>query len=137
MTVDTELLHSLVPFAKTLDVQVISADPDRVQLGLEWRGELCTAGGAMHGGALMALADTAGAVVAYLNLPEGAQGTTTVESKTNLIQRATEGQVVARAVPLHLGRSLMVLETELVVGDGLVAKTTQTQAILAADRARL
>ena len=134
MTVDTELLHSLVPFAKTLDVQVTSADPDRVQLGLEWRAELCTAGGALHGGALMALADTAGAVAAYINLPEGAQGTTTVESKTNLMHPATEGQVAAITVPLHRGRSLMVLETELLVADRLIAKTTQTQAILAADR---
>ncbi len=82
---DTAALHALVPLAATLGLRVAEAAPERVRLELDHRPELCTAGGVLHGGAIMALADTAGALCAYLNLPEGATGTTTVESKTNLL----------------------------------------------------
>ena len=104
-----------------------------MEVSLDWRAELCTAGGVMHGGVLMSLADTAGAVCAFLNLPEGAQGTTTIESKTNLIAAVRDGVVTAVAVPLHAGSRVIVVETELRgTGDRLVAKTTQTQAVLRA-----
>jgi uncharacterized protein (TIGR00369 family) len=89
------------------------------------------AGGALHGGAIMALADTAGADAAFLNLPEDATGTTTVESKTNLLAAVREGTVTAESSILHAGRTLVVVESELRRADGrLAAKTTQTQAVL-------
>jgi uncharacterized protein (TIGR00369 family) len=128
---DTEQLRRLVPFAGELGLRLVAADPASVRLELDWQPRLCTAGGVLHGGALMSLADTAGAVCALLNLPEGAQRTTTVESKTNLLGAVRDGTVTAVATPLHSGRTLIVVETELRAGGGkLVAKTTQTQAVL-------
>jgi uncharacterized protein (TIGR00369 family) len=130
-TIDTEQLHALVPLAATLGLRVANASADAVGVELDHRPELCTAGGVLHGGALMTLADTAGAVCAYLNLPDGAAGTTTVESKTNLLAAVRDGTVTAIATPLHVGSSLIVVETELRRDDGrLAAKTTQTQAVL-------
>jgi uncharacterized protein (TIGR00369 family) len=83
----------------------------------------------MHGGALMALADTCGGACAFLNLPEGAVGTATIESKTNFLRAVREGAVTAATRPLHTGRTMIVLETEIAREDGsLVAKVTQTQA---------
>ena len=108
-----------------------SASAERVELQLDWRDDLCTAAGVLHGGALMSLADTAGAICAALNLPEGSTGTTTVESKTNLLAAVRDGTVTAVATPLKAGRTLIVVETEMRNGDGrLVAKTAQTQAVL-------
>jgi len=128
---DTAALHALVPLAATLGLRVAEAAADRVRLELDHRPELCTAGGVLHGGAIMALADTAGALCAYLNLPEGATGTTTVESKTNLLAAVRGGTLAATATPLHVGGRLVVVETELRRDDGrLAAKTTQTQAVL-------
>jgi len=128
---DTEQLHRLVPFSGELDARLVAAEPASVRLELDWQARLCTAGGVLHGGALMSLADTAGALCAFLNLPEDAQGTTTVESKTNLLGAVRQGTVSALATPLHTGRRLVVVETELRDGRGkLVAKTTQTQAVL-------
>ena len=102
-----------------------------MRLELDWQARLCTADGVLHGGALMSLADTAGAVGAFLNLPDGAQGTATVHSTTHLLGAVREGTVSALATPLHSGGMLIVVETELRNGHGkLVAKTTQTQAIL-------
>jgi 1,4-dihydroxy-2-naphthoyl-CoA hydrolase len=83
----------------------------------------------MHGGALMALADNAGGVCAVLNLPDGAVGTATIESKTNFMRAVREGTVTASSRPLHRGRTIIVVETELARNDGkLAAKVTQTQA---------
>jgi 1,4-dihydroxy-2-naphthoyl-CoA hydrolase len=128
---DTAQLHAFVPLAALLGVRVAGAEPESVRLELDWREELCTAGGVMHGGALMSLADTAGALCAFLNLPEGAAGTTTVESKTNLLAAVRDGTVCAIATPLRAGGTLIVVETELRDGDGrLAAKTIQTQAVL-------
>ena len=127
---DTGGLQAMVPLAGLLGVRVVDAAPEAVRLELDWREELCTATGAMHGGALMSLADTAGAVCAVLNLPEGAAGTVTIESKTNLLAPVRGGTVMATAVPLRAGRSLIVVETELRADGGLVAKTLQTQAVL-------
>jgi 1,4-dihydroxy-2-naphthoyl-CoA hydrolase len=126
---DARGLHALVPMAGTLGIRLAEADAESVRLELDWREELCTAGGVMHGGALMSLADTAGAVCAFLNLPEGAT-TATVESKTNLLAAVRGGTVVATSAPLHAGGTLIVVETELRSGERLVAKTTQTQAVL-------
>jgi 1,4-dihydroxy-2-naphthoyl-CoA hydrolase len=127
---DTEQLHNLVPLAARLGIRAIGASPEQVQVELDWDETLTTTGGALHGGALMALADTAGAVAAFLNLPEGAKGTTTIESKTNFLAAVREGTVTATSTPLHAGRTVVVVETELRAGDRLVAKTTQTQAVL-------
>src|SRR3954470_8613861 len=127
---DTPALHALVPLAATLALRVAAAAPDGVTVELDHRPELCTAGGVLHGGAIMALADTAGALCAYLNLPEGATGTTTVESKTNLLAAVRGAPLPAPATPLHLGSRLVVVETKLRRDDGrLAAKTTQTQAV--------
>jgi uncharacterized protein (TIGR00369 family) len=129
-SLDTAQLSSLMPFADLLGVRVNTATKDAVVLELDWRPELCTAGGVMHGGALMTLADSASATCAFLNLPDGAAGTTTVESKINLLAPARGGVVSAHTTPLHVGRRFIVLETELRTSDTLVGKTMQTQAVL-------
>jgi uncharacterized protein (TIGR00369 family) len=129
-SLDTAQLRALMPFAELLDVRVTSATKDAVVLEFDWRPELCTAGGVMHGGALMTLADCASATCAFLNLPEGAAGTTTVESKINLLAPVREGVVSAHSTPLHTGRRFIVLETELRTSGTLVAKSMQTQAVL-------
>jgi 1,4-dihydroxy-2-naphthoyl-CoA hydrolase len=130
-TFDTNGLHALVPLAATLGIRVVSASADEVRLELDWREDLCTAAGVLHGGALMTLADTGGAVCAVFNLPEGATGTTTVESKTNLLAPVRDGTVTAVSTPLKAGKTLIVVETEMRGSDGrLVAKTAQTQAVL-------
>jgi 1,4-dihydroxy-2-naphthoyl-CoA hydrolase len=129
--IDTPRLHALVPLAALLGVRVAAAGRDAVALELDWREELCTAGGVLHGGTLMSLADTAGALCAFLNLPAGAEGTATVESKTNLLAAVREGTVTATATPLRAGGTLIVVETELRDSGGrLAAKTIQTQAVL-------
>jgi uncharacterized protein (TIGR00369 family) len=96
---------------------------------LPWDASLCTTGGVLHGGVLMALADSSGAMCAFLNLPADATGTSTIESKTNFLGAAADGTVVATSVPLHAGGSTIVIETELRVGDRLIGKTTQTQIV--------
>ncbi len=126
----TSALHDTVPLAGLLGIRVVDATPEAVRLELDWREELCTAAGSMHGGAIMSLADTAGAVCAFLNLPDGAAGTTTIESKTNLLAPVRGGTVTATSTPLRAGRTLIVVETELRAQNGLVAKTLQSQAVL-------
>jgi uncharacterized protein (TIGR00369 family) len=122
-------LREVMPFAALIGVEVLEAGPELVRGRLEWEHERCTAGGVMHGGALMALADTCGGACAFLNLPEGAVGTATIESKTNFLRAVREGAVTAATRPLHTGRTMIVLETEIAREDGsLVAKVTQTQA---------
>ena len=130
-SLDTDQLHALVPLSVTLGIGLADAAPEAVRLHMEWREDLCTAGGVLHGGVLMSLADTAGAVCAFLNLPAEDSGTTTIESKTNLLAAVRHGAVTATATPLHVGGTLIVVETALRDGDSrLVAKTTQTQAVL-------
>jgi uncharacterized protein (TIGR00369 family) len=112
-----------------LGIEMVEATPDVVRAKMRWTPERCTAGGVMHGGALMALADNCGGLCAFLNLPEGTRGTATIESKTNFLRAVRDGAVTATTRPLHSGRTLLVLETELVRDDGkLAAKVTQTQA---------
>jgi 1,4-dihydroxy-2-naphthoyl-CoA hydrolase len=120
-----------IPFASQLGIEVTAAESAEVRGTMAWAPELCTAGGVLHGGALMAFADTLGAICAFLNLPEGAT-TATVESKTNFFRPVRDGQVTATARPLHVGRSFIVVQTEVVdAGQRPVAMVTQTQAVLA------
>ena len=126
---DLKSLSDLIPFAAAIGMELLEAMPQLVVSRLQWSPERCTTGGVMHGGALMALADNGGGVCAFLNLPEGAVGTATIESKTNFLRAVREGAVTASSRPLHLGRTMVVVETELVRDDGkLAAKVTQTQA---------
>lgn len=128
---DLAAVWSTMPFAALIGSSLVEADASGVRARLAWGESLCTAGGMLHGGALMSLADSAAAVCAFLNLPEGAAGTTTVESKTNFLRGVRQGAVVATSKPLHKGRRFIVVETELVDDeDRLVAKVTQTQAVL-------
>jgi uncharacterized protein (TIGR00369 family) len=125
-----DALLSLMPFAATLGVTLVAASPAEVLGRLAWQPQLCTTSDVLHGGALMAFADTVGAVCAVLNLPPGAM-TTTIESKTNFLRAVREGNVESRSTPLHVGRSTIVVDTELRDGRGkLVARVTQTQAVL-------
>jgi uncharacterized protein (TIGR00369 family) len=122
-------LASLVPFAQQLGLSVDEASADRVVARLAWAPQLCTVAGVMHGGALMSLADTAGALVAFLGLPDGAT-TATITSATQLFRPVTGGTVRAVAVPLHRGRTTVTAQTSLYDDDGkLVAQTTQVQAV--------
>lgn len=122
-----------MPFAVLLGVEALEGTAEKVTASLRWDETRCTVGGVMHGGALMALADTAGAYCAFLNLPAGSAGTTTIESKTNFLRAVREGEVKAVSRPLHRGRTVIVVDTELLDRDGrLVARTTQTQAVLSA-----
>lgn len=127
---DTDLLQQSMPLCALLGMRVEDARPDEVRVAMDWSPGLCTSAGILHGGAVMALADSAGAVCAFLNLPEGA-GTSTIESKTNFLGAVKDGTVTATSRPLHVGSSTIVVETELSRVDGrLVAKVTQTQAVL-------
>jgi uncharacterized protein (TIGR00369 family) len=127
----TAFAHDVMPFTKLLGVEVISASPEEVVARLAWAAERCTAGGLLHGGALMSLADGVGGHVAFLNLPDGATGTSTLSSSTNFLRGVREGEVTATGRPLHRGRTTIVVDTELRDGEGrLVARVTQTQAVL-------
>lgn len=126
----TEFIRSAMPLCATLDVTAERLDADEVQLVMPWSPQWCTTGGMLHGGAVMALADSAGAAVASLNLPDGATGTSTIESKTNFLGGVRDGTVTATARVLHAGSTTVVVETEVRNGPRLVAKTTQTQIVL-------
>ena len=127
----TAQAHASMPLVETLGVEVVAASPEEVHLRLEHQDRLCTAGGILHGGALMSLADSAGAYCAFLNLPEGATGTATIESKTNFFRAVREGHVDAISRILHSGRTTIVVETDLRDAAGKhVARVTQTQAVL-------
>jgi 1,4-dihydroxy-2-naphthoyl-CoA hydrolase len=129
---DTAFLHEQMPLCRTLGMRVGSQfGPDQVDLEVEWSVGLCTAGGLLHGGVVMALADSAGGVCAYLNLASPDQRTATIESKTNFLGAVRTGRVTATSTPLHVGSSTIVVETEVRdVAHHLVAKVTQTQAVL-------
>jgi 1,4-dihydroxy-2-naphthoyl-CoA hydrolase len=126
----TEDLLELMPFARGLGIELKSAVPAEVRGRLAWAPELCTAGGVMHGGALMTFADSLGAICAYLNLPAGAT-TTTISSTTSFMRPVRGGAVTAVSRPLHAGRSVIIVQTELSDDQGrLVAQVTQNQAVL-------
>ncbi len=120
-----------MPFASLIGAELVSASPDEVRGRLEWAPERCTTDGILHGGVLMSLADSIGAYCAMLNLPAGA-GTATIESKTNFFRAVREGFVVAVSTPLHVGRTTIVVQTDLYDSQGRrAARVTQTQAVIA------
>jgi 1,4-dihydroxy-2-naphthoyl-CoA hydrolase len=127
----TTLIRTAMPFCATLGMRATAADPGEVRVEIDWAPGLCTTGDVLHGGVVMALADSAGATCAYLNLPDGAAGTTTIESKSNFLGAVRAGTATAAATPLHVGGATIVVET--VVSDDRgrpVAKVTQTQMVL-------
>ena len=125
-----EQIRDTMPLAVLLGVELLEARPELVRGRLQWSPERCTAGELLHGGALIALADSCGGVCAFLNLPDGSTGTATIESKTNFMRAVRDGAVLASTRPLHQGRTMIVVESELTREDSgaLVAKVTQTQA---------
>jgi len=125
-------LAEIMPFSKLMGIEVTDAQADRVEGRLTVRTDLCTTGGIMHGGAIMAFADSLGAIGAFLSLPEGAAGTTTIESKTNLLSAAPENSVVLGVTtPVKLGKKLSVWQTRVETEDDkLIALVTQTQLVL-------
>jgi uncharacterized protein (TIGR00369 family) len=132
-TPDPDALLDLMPFTKAIGAVFSRYAKEEVRARLDWAPERCTAGGLLHGGAVMSLADSTGAACAFLNLPEGAAGTTTVESKTNFLRGVREGYVEAVSRPLHVGRTVVVVETDVRdPRDRLVARVLQTQLVLSA-----
>jgi 1,4-dihydroxy-2-naphthoyl-CoA hydrolase len=120
-----------MPFGGLLGIEAVGAHADEVRLRLAWREDLCTAGGLMHGGALMALADSAGGVCAFLNLPEGAKGTATIQSSTSFLRPVRDGYAEAISRPLSVGRNVIAVDTEVVDAEGrAVARVVQSQAVL-------
>ena len=127
----TGQVHASMPFAALLGVETVTGTAEEIRARLAWDAGRCTSGGVLHGGALMGLADTVGGLVAFLNLPEGSAGTTTIESKTNFFRGVRSGVVEAVSRPLHAGRTTIVVDTDLFDDRGKrVARVTQTQAVL-------
>ena len=120
-----------LPFAELLGIEFVDASPDKIVAEMTVRDDLCTVPAVLHGGAVMAFADTLGAVGTILNLPQGA-GTTTIESKTNFVAPAPVGtRVIGEATPIHRGRRTMIWQTRIATREGrLVALVTQTQLVL-------
>lgn len=127
-----QLNDRMLPLARMIGVRLTRAEPDLVEAELAVSADHCTVGSRIHGGAVMALADTLGGIGAFLNLPDGSAGTTTIESKTNFVGPAAAGTTVtARCTPVHRGRRTQVWQTRIETEDGrLVALTTQTQMTL-------
>jgi uncharacterized protein (TIGR00369 family) len=122
-----------MPLAKTLGIETLVNSPEEVRARLDWSESLCTSGGVLHGGVIMALADSTGGACAFLNLPEGASGTTTIQSTTNFLRAVRAGHVEAVSRPLHTGRTVIVVETDVTdADDRRVARVTQSQAVLQA-----
>lgn len=123
---------AMMPLAATFGVSIHEGSKDRVAGKLPVRSDICTAGGIVHGGAIMAFADCLGAVGAFLTLPEGASGTTTIESKTNFLGAGPVGSVlVGEATPVKIGKRLSVWQTRIATEEGAdVALVTQTQLVL-------
>jgi uncharacterized protein (TIGR00369 family) len=125
------LLRDAMPFAVSLGIEITSAAPAEVVGTMDWAPERTTAGGGLHGGALMAFADSLGGVCAFLNLPPNSL-TSTTSSSTVFLRGVRDGTLTATTRPLHVGRSTIVVVTELVDSAGKrVAQVTQTQAVLA------
>ena len=128
---DPQDFVGLMPFAATLGVRITAATADEVRGELDWQPDRTTAAGIMHGGVLMALADSIGAVCAVLNLP-AATTTSTTSSSTLFLRAVRGGTVTAVARPVHIGRTSIVVRTALTDGEGrLAAEVTQSQAVLA------
>jgi uncharacterized protein (TIGR00369 family) len=120
-------------FPGLLGIELAEVGPERVVATMQVRPELCTTGAVLHGGAIMAFADTLGAVATFANLPKGAR-TTTIESKTNFLGAAPAGtRVSGECTPFHRGRTTMVWQTLVKTEAGkLCAVITQTQMVLPA-----
>ncbi len=133
MTAGPDELDSLLqtlPFSAALGMALTAAEPGEVSGSLPWAPERCTSGGVLHGGALMALADSLGGICAFLNLPPGA-ATSTIESKTNFFRGVRGGAAHGTCRPLHVGRRTIVVQTDITDDAGKrVAQVTQTQAVL-------
>jgi uncharacterized protein (TIGR00369 family) len=126
----TASLRRQMPFVEVLGVGIVRAAPGEVLGRAEWAPERCTGGGILHGGYLMSAVDSVGALCASLNLPAGA-GTSTIESKTNFFRAVRGGTIELRAVPVHVGRTTIVVQTDVTDAEGkLVSRSTQTQAVL-------
>ncbi len=127
----TALAHGMMPFTKELGLEVIVGEPGRTVARASWSEARTTGGGVMHGGYLMALADSVGAACAAFNLPQGAR-TTTIESKTNFFRAVTGGTLRIEATPVHVGRTTIVVQTDITREDDgkLVTRTTQSQAVI-------
>jgi uncharacterized protein (TIGR00369 family) len=124
----TERMKGALP--DLLGMRLTEVTPDRVVAELDYREALTTVGGAVHGGTLMALADTVGAVGTFMNLPAGAS-TTTLESKTNFFAAGRSGTIRAESTPLHRGKRTMVWQTRVTDASGrLLSLTIQTQMVL-------
>ena len=132
MTLLEKIQSRPMPLAVLMGVTFTHAEPDKVVATMMVREDLCTLGHTIHGGAVMAFADSVGAAATVINLPPDAKGTTTIESKTNFVGGAKAGTTVtATATPVHLGRRTQVWQTRLETAEGkLVAVVTQTQMIL-------
>jgi len=122
----------MLPFAQVLGLVFTEVGKDRICAEMTVRPELCTRPEILHGGAIMAFADTLGAAGTYVNLPDGAQGTTTIESKTNFVGPAPVGAtVIGQTTPVHRGRRTQIWQTRVTTAEGkLVALVTQTQLVL-------
>jgi 1,4-dihydroxy-2-naphthoyl-CoA hydrolase len=122
----------VMPFAKLMGVKVVEATAEKIVGELIVRDDLCTAGGILHGGAIMAFADSLGAIGAFMSLPQGATGTTTIESKTNFLGAARNGVTVrGETAPVHVGKRTSVWQTKISTAEGkAVALVTQTQMVL-------
>ena len=127
---ELEALLDSMPFARACGIELAVASAAEVRGLMPWSPERCTTAGLLHGGAVMAMADTLGAVCAFMNLPEGA-GTATIESKTNFFRGVRRGAVHGVSRPLHVGRTTIVVQTDLTDDDERrVALVIQTQAVL-------
>lgn len=130
---DPEAVLAMMPLAATLGISIDSMSTDEVTGRLPWAAGLCTAAGVLHGGVLVSLADSMAGICAYLNLPAGAS-TSTIELKVNFFSAVRSGVVAARARPLHRGRTVIVVQTDLYrVGSDpefRLGQVTQTQAVL-------
>ena len=125
----TDLIRKIMPFCDVLGLSVVSATPQRVEATADWAEERTTVFGGLHGGYIMAIADSVGALCASQNLPEGAE-TSTIESKTNFLRPVTGGTVTIVATPIHVGRTTIVVQTTITRDDGKsVSLTTQTQVV--------
>lgn len=129
----TAMTRAAMPLVETLGIDMVVAGRDQVRARLAWSESLCTSGGILHGGALMALADSVGGLCAFHNLPPGSVGTSTITSNTNFLRAVRSGSVEAVCEPLHVGRTTIVVTTHIWDDDArLVARVSQTQAVLVA-----
>ena len=127
----TQQLQNAMPFARLLGIQIVEISPEQVVAKAEWKTDYCTSNGVMHGGYLMSIADTVGAMCSGQHLPENSF-TTTIESKTNFSRALKSGgKIIGECTPLHKGRTTMVWQTRVYdENKKLAAQIIQTQIVL-------